>query len=118
MARLQKLAARISASPPRIGASAGDSKSHDRHREARAPWRKWYRTARWSKLRLKIFERDLFQCQMPGCGHIEGNTAKLVCDHVTPHRGDYERFWDESNLQTLCKPCHDSRKQRQERRDG
>lgn len=30
-----------------------------------------------------------------------------VVDHVRPHRGDYELFWDRSNWQALCKPCHD-----------
>ncbi|MAU22556.1 MAG: HNH endonuclease [Martelella sp.] len=118
MGRLQKLAPRITSSAPRIGSSVGDSRSHDREREARAPWRKWYRTARWGRLRLKVFERDLFQCQMDGCGRIEGNLSKLVCDHVRPHRGDQRLFWDDRNLQTLCKPCHDSLKQRQERREG
>lgn len=38
----------------------------------------------------------------------------LVCDHVKPHRGDERLFWDEANLQTLCKPCHDRDKQREE----
>lgn len=38
-----------------------------------------------------------------------------VVDHIVPHQGDQELFWDESNWQALCKPCHDSVKQRQER---
>lgn len=79
--------------------------------DAGAPWRRWYKTARWQALRLKIFVRDRFTCQMAGCARIEGDTSKLVCDHKTPHRGDERLFWDEANLQTLCKPCHDSLKQ-------
>lgn len=75
------------------------------------PWKAWYKTARWQALRLSIFHRDLFKCQWPGCGRIEGNTSKLVCDHIIPHRGDERLFWDETNLQTLCKPCHDRLKQ-------
>lgn len=27
-------------------------------------------------------------------------------DHITPHDGDRTRFWDRSNWQALCKPCH------------
>lgn len=27
-------------------------------------------------------------------------------DHVAPHRGDRQKFWDRSNWQSLCKPCH------------
>ena len=39
--------------------------------------------------------------------------AASVCDHVHPHRGDEVKFWA-GPFQSLCKPCHDSDKQRQE----
>jgi len=40
----------------------------------------------------------------------------LVVDHIEPHRGDMELFWDSDNLETLCRmPCHDMVKQRHER---
>ena len=38
-----------------------------------------------------------------------------VVDHITPHRGDPLLFWDRTNWQSLCKPCHDGRKQAQEK---
>ena len=41
-----------------------------------------------------------------------GRLANEV-DHVTPHRGDRDLFWDESNWQALCRRCH-SRKTRDE----
>lgn len=78
------------------------------------PWRRWYKLARWQELRLQIFERDGFTCQRKGCGVLVGDTAQLVCDHVKPHRGSPLLFWDQANLQTLCKPCHDAIKQREE----
>ncbi|UEM09030.1 HNH endonuclease [Bradyrhizobium barranii subsp. barranii] len=78
------------------------------------PWKRWYKTARWQALRLSVFQRDLFTCQRTECGHLEGNTALLVCDHIKPHRGDERLFWDDANLQTLCKACHDTIKQREE----
>lgn len=59
-----------------------------------------------------IFRRDLYKCRK--CGHLEGDTSLLVCDHVKPHRGDAQLFWCEANLQTLCKGCHDSEKQAEE----
>ena len=37
-----------------------------------------------------------------------------VVDHIVPHRGDQERFWNEANWQALCAPCHDGPKRRQE----
>lgn len=76
------------------------------------PWRKWYKTTRWRALRLRIFLRDLYTCRK--CGHPEGDTSLLVCDHIIPHRGDEHMFWDETNLQTLCKTCHDTVKQSEE----
>ncbi len=33
--------------------------------------------------------------------------AATVVDHITPHKGDMELFWDTANWQGLCKPCHD-----------
>lgn len=27
-------------------------------------------------------------------------------DHIVPHRGNPDLFWDESNLQGLCHSCH------------
>jgi len=96
----------------------GDGTSADAKRAAMIPSRKWYGTKEWAALRAKTFERDGYRCQMAGCGVLIHNTRKLVCDHIKPHRGDRQRFFDEQNLQTLCKPCHDRVKQRQEIRAG
>jgi 5-methylcytosine-specific restriction protein A len=41
-----------------------------------------------------------------------------VVDHKIPHRGDPVLFWDRNNWQSLCKPHHDSTKQRQDKRAG
>jgi len=40
----------------------------------------------------------------------------LVVDHMIPHRGDLNLFYDPGNLQTLCPDCHDRNKQREETR--
>lgn len=32
-----------------------------------------------------------------------------VTDHIIPHRGDMELFWDESNWQALCIVCHNTK---------
>lgn len=37
-----------------------------------------------------------------------------VVDHIEPHSGDADLFWNADNLQSLCAPCHDIRKQREE----
>ena len=39
-------------------------------------------------------------CKLP-------NAPASVVDHIKPHKGDYDLFWDEANHQALCKRCHD-----------
>ena len=36
-------------------------------------------------------------------------TAATVVDHVIPHKGDKALFWDTSNWQAMCAPCHSSK---------
>lgn len=115
MGRLKTLPNRLASLPPALGYLDTGSRSADANRSTFSPWRKWYSTARWQKLRMKVLERDLFTCQRPECGRVEPDTSQLVADHRTPHRGDESLFWDEDNLQALCKPCHDKDKQREER---
>lgn len=89
---------------------SGGEKGGYRSRDANSPWRRFYKTARWQKLRWRVLVRDLFTCRF--CGHVEADTSLLVADHIKPHRGDETLFWDERNLQCLCKTCHDSVKRR------
>lgn len=73
-----------------------------------------YKTGRWRKLRWAMLVRDRFTCRM--CGRVMHDTSQLVADHIKEHKGDEALFWDEDNIQTLCKtPCHDSLKQSMER---
>jgi 5-methylcytosine-specific restriction enzyme A len=112
MGRLSNLRPRLAAQAPRLKRQTDP----EGHSPAAEPWRAWYSTARWRRLRSDVLLRDLYTCQMPACGKVEPNTAQLVADHVVQHRGDERLFWDPANIQTLCKPCHDRAKQRLERR--
>lgn len=56
--------------------------------------------------------RRVFLASHPSCAFC-GYTDTVV-DHIIPHRGDMLLFWDRTNWQALCKPCHDRRKQRVE----
>lgn len=45
----------------------------------------------------------------PLCVHCQAKglvTVATVVDHITPHRGDRELFWDAANWQPLCETCH------------
>lgn len=75
-------------------------------------WRPWYWTARWrrrSKDQLTnqpLCERCLAQ------GLVVPAT---IANHKVPHKGDPILFW-EGELESSCKPHHDSAIQSEERR--
>jgi 5-methylcytosine-specific restriction protein A len=64
-------------------------------------------TGAWDKAKAGFLAKHPF-CRF--CG-----AASDTVDHIRPHRGDTDVFWDRSNWQALCGPCHNSTKQRQER---
>ncbi|MFG0755366.1 HNH endonuclease signature motif containing protein [Pseudomonas sp. TYF_14] len=35
--------------------------------------------------------------------------AATDVDHIEPHKGDMTLFWDRSNWQALCGPCHSTK---------
>jgi len=114
MGRLRQMPARL----PTLGLRNAPTKATSdaerlRLRDAENPNRAWYKTARWQALRWSVLVRDLFTCQR--CKRVVGDTSQLVGDHIVPHRFDETLFWDETNVQCLCKPCHDKDKQREER---
>lgn len=62
------------------------------------------------------FIRDDWTCRMEGCGlNLAHRQSDLHCDHIVPHRGDPQKFFDPDNLQTLCASCHNSIKQKMEK---
>ena len=66
-----------------------------------------YSTGRWKRLRMR------YLAEHPLCAFCEAEgrtTLATVVDHITPHKGDEALFWDEGNLQGLCRPHHDSTK--------
>lgn len=91
----------------------------ERYRSAQrlkdSPWRKWYGTERWKALRWQVLTESLFTCAM--CGKLIDDPSQLVGDHIQPHHGNADLFWDRANVQCVCAPCHNSRKQAMERAD-
>lgn len=69
--------------------------------------KRMYDCARWRKARRNfLLENQL--CVL--CLRQGRDTPANVVDHIKPHGGDYELFWDRVNWQALCKQCHDSSK--------
>lgn len=62
---------------------------------------------RWKQARLAFLSANPFcaMCKAQG----ETRPANVV-DHIVPHKGDENLFWDQSNWQALCEPHHNGEK--------
>ena len=47
------------------------------------------------------------------CLSSEEEVKATQVDHIKPHHGDHDLFFDDANLQSMCKPHH-SKKTRNE----
>lgn len=75
-------------------------------------YRAHYKTAAWKALRQYHLQGEPL-CRM--CSAEGLVTAATVCDHITPHRGNLDLFFDPGNLQSLCAHHHNADKQDEER---
>ena len=83
------------------------------HRRTNRDVRKWYYLARWVHpvwgLRAQVLSDHPWCVVCESRGILEVATD---IDHITPHRGDPDRFWDRGNLQGLCAPFHQRKTRR------
>lgn len=66
---------------------------------------------RWRRARAAFLQLH------PLCADCEQRglvTVATVVDHVRPHKGDQDLFWDETNWQPLCGPCHSTKTARED----
>lgn len=68
-----------------------------------------YNSRAWRKRRAEQLRHEPL-CRY--CQRIGKVTEATVADHIEPHRGDLTKF--AGPIQSLCKPCHDSVKAREE----
>ena len=70
-------------------------------------------TAQWQKAR-KVFLSEHPLCAICQRKNPPEITSATLVDHIKPHKGDPDLFWDESNWQSACKPCHDEKTARED----
>ena len=84
----------------------------DADRRALQPWRNWYKLAVWLRARQHRLSVEPLCRRCFGRGEIE---AATIVNHIKAHRGDWSLFIDPANHESLCKHCHDTEVQREER---
>jgi hypothetical protein len=70
------------------------------------PWQNWYGRTLWLNRRAHQLRIE------PLCRYCKADgriVAAQVVDHIVAHNGDWNLF-ARGELQSLCAPCHDSRK--------
>lgn len=119
MARVPLLKRSIPSLGARFGTRQEAERQRDAEREENTEYRSWYRTERWKRLREEVLTEAKFVCCKTGVPLIGKSPAanSPVVDHIKPHRGDPDLFWDKGNLQAVSKSWHDSIKQAQEKAD-
>lgn len=69
-----------------------------------AAWHRLYLTPEWTDdLRPGQLLREPY-CRE--CARHGVRTRATDVDHIQPHKGDWQRFTDRGNLQSLCHSCH------------
>lgn len=92
----------------------GHCPAHARMREQgryNADMRHLYFSARWLRLRAQVLDE---QPLCPTCQAERRIEPGTDIDHIVPHRGDLNLFWDRANLQALCHACHSAKTARGE----
>ena len=79
------------------------------------PFKHLYNTNRWKTLRKQFLREHPLCEECKKNGVVE---AATVVDHIKPHQGDEELFWDQNNWQSLCKQCHDQKTAKEDGRWG
>lgn len=75
-----------------------------RRSERSRAYRRWYSLSVWTdELRPQQLAREPF-CRT--CAARGLRTRATDVDHVVPHDGDWARFTDPGNLESLCHSCH------------
>lgn len=86
---------------------------HERERLQAEPWRRWYQTAEWRALRMRVLTRDGFRCQCVDCQGRYVWPLATIADHKVPHRGHAADFWNEDGIQALTTVCHNRKTARE-----
>ncbi|HUE93586.1 HNH endonuclease [Pseudomonas sp.] len=107
--------ARLTTLKPRVKESKGRQLAQvnpDSWRQGKTTAERGY-GSRWQRARETFLAHNPLCVYCQKKGRVEVAT---VVDHIVDHRGNQDLFWQQSNWQPLCKPCHDSVKRLEVRR--
>lgn len=109
MSRLKKLTPRLQTASHSLKMTSGNDSARGKMGNSSTARGYGYQ---WQKQRLKFLQEHPL-CAMCSTDYLP--VSADVVDHITPHKGNRDLFWDKRNWQALCYHCHNSRKQKLEK---
>lgn len=70
-------------------------------RQKSKPYHSLYESVRWRKMRKEFLQLHPYCVQ---CG-----AKATIADHITPHHGSEDLFYNMNNLQAMCWSCHSAK---------
>lgn len=106
--------AKVKTITPKVNTAAKSDSKQSWRRGVESSTKRGY-GYKWQQRRKQFLQRPENVCCVY-CARLGLTVVATVVDHIKPHRGDQELFWDENNWQSLCSSCHSGIKQREESR--
>lgn len=89
----------------------------DHHKQARQQERRYSRGVAGIGYNLRAWIRQAaaYRIDHPWCVLCPPEAKRLSTevDHIMPHRGDADLFWDQRNWQAVCRSCHSKKTARE-----
>lgn len=90
----------------RNGMAGRTGESNPNFKDGSSPERqRLYANAEWKAFLRRIYARDLYRCTR--CGSPKKGRRSLHAHHIKPWAGNPTLRFDESNVVTLCRKCHE-----------
>lgn len=93
----------------RLAVSSGLCEIHARQRQQMIQdhrdnkWLYLYKSARWQAMRDAQLRKDPLCCK---CRKQNRLTPADTADHIKPHHGNPDLFYNADNMQSMCASCH------------
>ena len=78
-------------------------KAYDKERESE-PWRQWIHSTRY-RVAISIYKAEHPLCER--CLRENRLVPVYIVHHKVPHEGNWEKFWDQDNWESVCNKCHE-----------
>lgn len=85
---------------------------HEKERYRKSAYERGY-DSKWQRASKRFLQHNPL-CACDDCKQLPVALPAEVTDHIVPHKGDMQLFWDPNNWQPMNKRCHDRKTVRED----